>query len=101
RDIYIQTKGREKLTKSFGFGAEDLGNGLLKFSVVAWDNQENITRASTNYISSSFVFDSAEAIKNYVSNSNFLASLSKTMLDNTIFNDIKILNVEVGYQTRD
>ncbi|BCL53406.1 LysR family transcriptional regulator [Francisella tularensis subsp. holarctica FSC022] len=101
RDIYIQTKGREKLTQSFGFGAEDLGNGLLKFSEVAWDNQENITRASTNYISSSIVFDSAEAIKNYVANSNFLASLSKTMLDNTICNDIKILNVEGGYQTRD
>lgn len=101
RDIYIQTKGREKLTQSFGFGAEDLGNGLLKFSEVAWDNQESITRASTNYISSSIVFDSAEAIKNYVANSNFLASLSKTMLDNTLCNDIKILNVEGGYQTRD
>ncbi|MDE4953125.1 LysR family transcriptional regulator, partial [Francisella tularensis subsp. holarctica] len=84
-----------------GFVAEDLGNGLLKFSEVDWDNQENITRASTNYISSSIVFDSDEAIKNYVANSNFLASLSKTMFDNTICNDIKILNVEGGYQTRD
>lgn len=101
RDIYIETKRRDELEKAFGLGSQNIGNNLLKFENVRWDNQLSLIRYCNRRISKSIVFDSAEAIKNYVANSDFIANLSRIMLDNAVCDDIKILNVEGGYQTRD
>ncbi|AJI74729.1 bacterial regulatory helix-turn-helix, lysR family protein [Francisella philomiragia subsp. philomiragia ATCC 25015] len=101
RDIYIETKRRDELEKAFGLGSQNIGNDLLKFENVTWDNQLSLIRYCNRRISKSIVFDSAEAIKNYVANSDFIANLSRIMLDNAVCDDIKILNVEGGYQTRD